>query len=80
MVLCIIAYYSLWIRYVIKGKDFSLCFKPLGLLPIPMAIFPVFAFGFAALWEKSIYLGLAVIILAIGHFVNSWHTYKLTIG
>lgn len=79
MVLCIIAYYSLWIRYVIKGKDFSLCFKPLGFLPIPMAIFPVFAFGFAALWGKSIYLGIAVIILAIGHFVNSWHTYKLTI-
>jgi hypothetical protein len=44
-----------------------------------MAIFPVFAFGFAALWGKSIYLGLAVIILAIGHFVNSWYTYKLTI-
>ena len=78
MVLCIIIYYSLWIRYVIKGHDFSLCFKPLMFLPIPMAILPVLAFVFAALWGKSIYLGIAVVLLAIGHFTNSWNTYKLT--
>lgn len=78
MALCLILYYSLWIRYVVKGHDFSFAFRPLLILPIPMAIFPVFAFGFAALWGKSIYLGIAVVLLAIGHFVNSWHTYKLT--
>ncbi len=77
MVLCIILYYSLWIRYVVKGQVFSLCFKPLLFLPIPMAIFPVFAFGFAAIGGKSIYMGIAVVLLALGHFVNSWHTYKL---
>lgn len=77
MALCIILYYSLWIRYVAKGHDFSLGFKPLLFLPIPMAVFPVFAFLFAALWGESIYLGTAVVLLAIGHFVNSWHTYKL---
>ena len=78
MALCVMLYYSLWTRYVIKGHDFMLCFKPLVFLPIPMAIFPVFAYGFAALWGKSINLGIAVVLLAIGHFVNSWHTYKLT--
>jgi hypothetical protein len=76
MVLCIIAYYCLWIRYVVKGHYFSLAFMPVLLLPIPMAIFPVLAFVFAALWGKSIFLGSAVVLLAIGHFVNSWHTYK----
>lgn len=76
MVLCLILYYGLWIRYVVKGHDFSLAFKPFLFVPIPMAIFPVLAFGFAALWGKSIYLGIAVVLLAIGHFVNSWHTYK----
>lgn len=78
MALCVIAYYCLWIRYVVEGHYFSFAFKPFLLLPIPMAIFPVLAFGLAALWGKSIYLGIAVIILAIGHFVNSWHTYELT--
>ncbi len=77
MALCVILYYYLWITYVVKGQDFSLCFKPLGFLPIPMAVFPVLAFGFAAIWGKSFYLGIAVVLLAIGHFSNSWHTYKL---
>lgn len=77
MVLCVIFYYGLWARYAVKGHDFSLGFKPLLFLPIPMAVFPVFAFGFAAIWGKSVYLGMAVVLLAIGHFVNSWHTYKL---
>lgn len=50
-----------------------LCYK----IIIPMALFPIFAFGFASLWGKSIYLGVFVVLLAIGHFVNSWHTYKI---
>lgn len=80
MILCTIFYYSLWIRYVVKGQIFLLLFKPLIFLPIPMAIFPVLAFAFAALWGKSIYLGILVIFLALGHFANSWHTYKMTIS
>lgn len=80
MILCIIAYYILWVRYIVRGQVFSLLFKPLVFLPIPMAIFPVFAFVFAALWGNSIYLGILVALLAVGHFVNSWHTYKLTVN
>jgi hypothetical protein len=78
MVISIIVYYALWIRYVIKGKYFSLLFKPIWIIPIPMAIFPVLAFGFAALLGKSVYLGITVIIFAIGHFVNSWNSYLRT--
>lgn len=73
--LCIIAYYGLWIRYAVKGQYFSLLFKPLAFIPIPMAIFPVLAFGFAAIWGQSIWVGIAAAVLAIGHLVNSWHTY-----
>ena len=46
-------------------------------IPIPMAILPVCAFGFAAIWGQSIWLGMAVVCLAIGHFTNSWHSYQL---
>ncbi len=76
MILCIVSYIFLWIRYVIKGRDFLLLFKPLVFIPIPMALFPVFAFGFASVWGTSISLGLFVVLFAIGHIVNSWHTYK----
>ena len=76
MFVCIIVYYCLWIRYIVLGHQFSLLFKPLAMIPIPMAIFPVLAFAAAAMVGRSIWLGIAVVLLAIGHFVNSWHTYK----
>ena len=76
MALCIIFYYGLWGKYILKGHAFSLAFVPLGFIPVPMAVFPVLAFGFAALWGQSVILGIAVIFLAVGHLANSWHTYK----
>lgn len=76
MMLCTAIYYSFWIRYVIKGRDFLLLFEPFGILPIPMAIFPVTALAIAALWSKSILISIImVLIFAIGHLKNSWHTY-----
>jgi hypothetical protein len=76
MFICIIVYYYLWLRYALRGTYFSQLFEPLWIIPIPMAIFPVLAFGFAALWGSSIYLGAAVVMFAIGHFTNSWNNYK----
>jgi hypothetical protein len=78
MIICIAAYYFLWLRYAVKGHDFTLLWKPFAFIPIPMAIFPAAAFGFAALWGKSRYLGAAVIAFALGHFANSWHSYKFS--
>ncbi|WP_218059063.1 hypothetical protein [Orenia metallireducens] len=75
MILCIVVYYSLWLRYVLKGQDFSLLFTPLLFIPIPMAIFPVSYFLFASFWINSIYLAITTLIFAIGHFVNSWNSY-----
>jgi hypothetical protein len=73
--LFIAAYYGLWIRYVVKGRQFKLLWQPLGFIPIPMAVFPVCAFGLTGIWSESIWLGIAVVCLAIGHFANSWHSY-----
>ncbi|MDH6429124.1 MULTISPECIES: hypothetical protein [Paenibacillus] len=73
-------YYGLWIRYMVKGQQFRLLWAPLLFLPIPMAVLPVCAFGFAAIWGRSFWLGIAVICLAIGHFANSWHSYQYSKG
>ncbi|MGG0715973.1 hypothetical protein ABE096_00035 [Robertmurraya massiliosenegalensis] len=80
MSICIVFYYYLWVRYFVQGRNFSSLFKPLGFIPIPMALFPVLAYAFAALWLNSIWLSLAVILLAIGHLTNSWNTYTYTKG
>ncbi|MGN7398591.1 hypothetical protein ACTHO0_01955 [Cytobacillus praedii] len=78
MIVCISFYYFLWIRYFVQGRTYSTAFKSLGFIPVPMAIFPVLAFGFAAIWGKSIWLGISVIILAFGHITNSWIIYQYT--
>jgi len=39
-------------------------------------VFYIIAFGFAALWGKSIWLGIAVAVFAIGHITMSWHCYR----
>jgi len=74
-VICIVAYYGLWIRYVVVGRGFSSLFSFISI-PIPMAILPILAFGFIAMWGKSIWLGVASIVFAIGHIANSWYTYS----
>jgi hypothetical protein len=75
ILLFIAIYYGLWIRYIVKGRQFKLLWDPLGFIPIPMAVLPVCAFGLAAIWGKSIWLSIAVVCLAIGHLANSWHSY-----
>lgn len=68
-------YYGLWVRYFLKGRDYKWLFAPIFFIPIPMAVFPIIAIGSAALWAKSIWLGIATIIFAVGHLANSWHTF-----
>ena len=74
--ICIACYYGLWIRYVATGRDFASLFNPV-LIPIPMAVLPVLAFGFMAIWGKSIWLGFADVLFAVGHIANSWTTYNV---
>ncbi len=74
---CIAVYWGLWLRYAGRGQAFMLLFRPLGLIPVPMAVFPVLAFGFAAAAGRNFWLGIAVVLFAIGHLANSWHTYKI---
>lgn len=76
MIVGIAAYWALWIRYVVRGRHVWLLFEPVLRIPIPMAIFPVLAFGCAAAWGRSIWLGIAVLVLAIGHWSNSWYSYR----
>ncbi len=75
MAVCILIYEALWVRYFLRGREFALLFNPLWGIPVPMAVFPVLAFGFAAMWARSLWLGIAAAVLAVGHLANSWNTY-----
>jgi len=70
LAICVGAYWALWARYVVRRR-FDQLYASLGAIPVPMAVFPVLAFGFAALWASSWWLGIAMVVLAIGHLTTS---------
>jgi hypothetical protein len=76
MMLCIVLYYCAWIRYVLNGRELIWLGKSLMGIPIPLAVLPICAFGFAALWGRSVWLGIATVILAAGHIPISWRNLR----
>ena len=68
-------YWGLWSRYL-AGRDARALFAPFGFIPIPMAVFPVLAFAFAAAWGSSLSLAAATAVLAFGHLTVSWKSYR----
>lgn len=70
MSLSTVMYYVLWIRYILKDSEFYLFIKPLGPIPVPMAVFPALAFAFAGVWMNSILMFSAACVFAVGHVIN----------
>lgn len=75
MSLSTVAYYALWIRYILKDSEYDLLIKPLGPLPVPMAVFPTLAFAFAAVWGNSVLLFAAACVFGVGHIINCLDIY-----
>lgn len=72
MAVFLLIYYYLWGRYFVNGRDVAYLGKNLWIIPIPMAIFPILYFVFAALWLNNIPAVIALAFFAIGHCVNSY--------
>ena len=67
----LVLYYIVWIRDFAGGMKTELMCKSFMFVPIPLAVFPVLYFIFAALWLHN---GLAVItmcIFGIAHYIVS---------
>lgn len=77
---CLLVYYGLWIRYLINGRNYVLLYKPLQFIPVPMAVFPVAVFAFAAVWGQSIWLGIAAVLFGSGHIPISVMNSRLADG
>lgn len=72
---CVAVYYGLWIRYAVRGGDFSLLFRPLWGIPVPMAVFPAAVFLLAAVWMRSLPLAIAAGIFGVAHIIISLRTW-----
>ena len=61
-----------WIRYFRSGKTMEDFYSSLLGIPVAGATLPVLAFLSLALYGKNIFLGIAVLILGIGHIGIHW--------
>ena len=62
-----ILYEVYWIRYFRSDKTMADFYSSLLGIPVAGATLPVAAFALLAVYGKNIFLGIAVIILGIGH-------------
>lgn len=77
MILCILVYYTGWIRYMIGGREFKLLFEPLFFIPVPMAVFPALYLVLAGVLLNSHPVVLSAVIFTLGHIPESLRNYRL---
>lgn len=76
MAVCLLIYYICWILYFANGRKYSDLFKPIGFIPIPMAVFPLMYLILLGIWIKSPFFIVSAILFSIGHIIVSWNTYN----
>jgi uncharacterized membrane protein YhaH (DUF805 family) len=65
--IALLLYLGAWFRYFQGGGKEPDFYRPLLGIPLPLATLPVFAVFMIAIYGKVLPLGIAVIILAVGH-------------
>jgi hypothetical protein len=67
-------YELLWLRYFHNQRAFRCLFGPVLGIPVPMALFPILSFAFAAGWLSAYWALIPLAAFGIGHIVNTWIT------
>jgi len=78
MVVLLLIYYGCWARFFLNQRKFALLFKPLWIIPIPMAIVPIMYMLFASKILNSYLLLIVTLVFGIGHIPISYINYKNT--
>lgn len=72
----LILYYIVWIRYFAGGRDIILLGKPFFFVPIPLAVFPVLYYLFAAIWMENIPAAIMMLIFGAAHITVSVQSFR----
>jgi hypothetical protein len=71
MILAMLFYYLGWLRYLVKGRDYSLLYTNHLGIPLPMATGPIIYFLLSSIILHSSVMAIASIIFGITHFYIS---------
>ena len=75
-ILFTVLYELLWLRYFINQRAFHYLYKSVAGIPVPMALFPISAFLFAAIGLGAFWALIPLLAFAAGHIINTWITAK----
>lgn len=67
----VVAYWALWVRYLVTGRRLAALFGPVWGVPVPLALLPVAAFLAGAPWLENPWVAIAASVLAAGHIPSS---------
>lgn len=67
----VVAYWALWVRYLVSGRRRASLFASIVGLPVPMALLPVGVFLAGAAWLQNPWIAIAAAVLAAGHIPSS---------
>ena len=72
----LILYYMVWIRYFKGGRDIALLKKSFLFVPIPLAVFPVLYYLFAAIWMGNYPAAVIMVIFGAAHLAVSLQSFR----
>ena len=72
----LILYYIVWIRYFKGGRDIALLKKSFLFVPIPLAVFPVLYYLFAAIWMGNYPAAVIMVIFGAAHITVSIQSFR----
>ena len=72
----LVLYYVVWIRYFCGGRKVDLLGKPFLFVPIPLAVFPVLYYIFAAIWLNNLPAAGIMVVFGVAHIIVSAQSFK----
>lgn len=75
MLIFLLLYYALWIKYFVGGRDYQLLGQSFLFIPGPMAVFPVMYFVLASLWLGNFPAGIVTVLFGIVHIIISYQSF-----
>ncbi len=75
-VVFLVLYYAVWIRYFASGRKIEYLRRSFLLIPIPLAVFPVLYFIFAAVWMHNLPAAIIAGIFGAAHITVSIRSFR----
>ena len=69
-------YYAVWLRYFAQGRRVEWLEKPLGFVPMPLAVFPVLYYLCAAIWLGNFPAAGLMCVFGAAHLTVSFQSFQ----